>query len=105
MKFVIVRRLSDMMEMEIPERHLQETLKKGFEFVSEVSFATDVVEKPEEALNDLLECPICNEEFKTAEDLNRHKSVHLEVSEFECPICNKVCASKAGLTAHKRSHK
>jgi hypothetical protein len=70
MRYVYVKRLSDGAVMDIPETHLEETLKRGFELASIVK----INEAPPQPIE--YECPICDKKFKTEQGLRVHKSVH-----------------------------
>ena len=76
MNYVYVKRLKDGAVMDIPEAHLEETLKKGFELVRKIEplYENATVEPPK-----------------------------VENS-FECPICGFIAKSEFGLKTHKRKH-
>lgn len=76
MNYVYVKRLSDGAVMDIPEKHLADTLKQGFELVRKIEplYEAAVVEPPK------VENP------------------------FECPICGFIAKSEFGLKTHKRKH-
>jgi len=76
MNYVYVKRLKDGAVMDIPETHLEETLKKGFELVRKIEplYENATVEPPK------VENP------------------------FECPICGFIAKSEFGLKTHKRKH-
>lgn len=76
MNYVYVKRLSDGAVMDIPEKHLADTLKQGFELVRKIEplYEAAVVEPPKVE------------------------------NQFECPICGFIAKNEAGLKAHKRKH-
>jgi hypothetical protein len=60
--------------LDIPKYQLFETLKRGFELVSDtVVEDTNVVEPPKV---EGFQCPICGKEFKGEHGLKVHKKVH-----------------------------
>lgn len=72
---VHVRRDSDGKVMDIPERHLDETLKRGFTLVDmKVEEILTQVEQVE--VSNKLECPLCDKVFKMAWRLETHKKSH-----------------------------
>ena len=68
MTFVLVKRLSDGKVLEIPERDLDTTLKRGFELVKE--------EKQEPLRQIGVICPLCDRNFKNEHGLRIHKQSH-----------------------------
>ena len=62
--------------MDIPEKHLEGTLKQGFELVrtAEPLYENATVEPP--APVNKLYCPICGFEAKSEFGLNTHKRKH-----------------------------
>jgi len=76
MNYVYVKRLKDGAVMDIPEAHLEDTLKQGFELVRTIEplYENATVEPPK------VENP------------------------FECPICGFIAKSEFGLKTHKRKH-
>jgi hypothetical protein len=76
MNYVFVKRLKDGAVMDIPETHLEDTLKQGFELVRKIEplYENATVEPPK------IENP------------------------FECPICGFIAKSEFGLKTHKRKH-
>lgn len=68
MTFVLVKRLSDGKILDIPERDLDTTLKRGFELVKE--------EKQEPVRQIGVICPLCDRKFKNEHGLRIHKQSH-----------------------------
>jgi len=84
-KFAIVRRKEDGVVLDIPVEHLEETLSKGFELITDDAGTPeerdepikDVVEEvPEPPKEEKAEnvCDDCEREFKSAAGLKRHVS-------------------------------
>jgi len=80
MKYYYVRRKSDGRLLDIPERDLQETLKRGFEFAGEIDLTGGKFNPPK-------------------------GEIDLTAEVFSCPICEFKAKSEFGLKSHKRSHK
>lgn len=76
MKYYYVKRLSDGKVMDIPEKHLEETLRQGFEVIGEAGalYNNSTVEPPKPE------------------------------NKYECPICGFVAKNESGLRLHKRRH-
>ena len=79
MKFVYVRRLMDGATLDLPEKDLEATLKRGgFEYIGEVitSFPSSETPAPKIEIADTFECIICGFIAKNNTGLARHKTTH-----------------------------
>ena len=76
MKYCYIRRLCDGKLLDIPEKDLASTLKRGgFEEIKDVGkvYENSLVEFK---LSQRIECPICGREFKNSAGLGKHKLTH-----------------------------
>lgn len=78
-EFVYVRRLRDGKILDIPAKHLDQTLKRGGFEVVQVAMATAVYESSDIEFPPTpcpFECPFCGVDQKNAAGLARHKINH-----------------------------
>lgn len=79
-EFVFMRRMKDGKVMDIPKRHLQDHLNRGFVLLEE---------KPT---------------TKTQHEIVEREEVEKEEKNLTCNICGRECKSAPGLQSHMRSH-
>lgn len=76
-EFVIVRRLKDGREIDIPKADLEATMKRGgFEIIREIKLNAMDAKIQVPLVPDQLECPVCGAVCSDDEDLADHKEEH-----------------------------
>ena len=71
MEVTYLKRLKDGVVLPIPNNHVKETLKRGFERTADIKINTSTPEIAQE-----YKCPLCERSFKTIQGLKVHKSRH-----------------------------
>lgn len=70
-EYVYVRRLKDGQVLDIPKKHLEMTLKKGFELIGDVTVYPETATEQDDTTG--LVCPLCGFEAKGVQSLRMHK--------------------------------
>lgn len=110
-----MRRLKDGKEFAIPAKYVEDTIKQGFEVVTEIGMlpqkAKEKTVTKVEKDTTKMSCPVCQFSSETIEELEQHrredhapKPVTL-AEEFSCGQCDKSYPKEASLKRHvTRSH-